>query len=82
VVLDGSLKPEIEGMCINQKSAFKVIVVTIDDKPIRPNASTIRVEKPYLSAHIQNRWVGVNLSGGMDGIINNLSMCPLYPTCT
>jgi hypothetical protein len=48
VVLDGSLKPEIEGMCINQKSAFKVLVVAIDDKPIRPNASTIRVEKPYL----------------------------------
>lgn len=47
IVLDGSLKPEIEGMVINKTASFKVTVISYNDTALKPNSSTIRVEKPY-----------------------------------
>lgn len=47
IKLDISLRPEVEGMILNQSGRFKCQVLSKDKKPLPHNESVISVKKPY-----------------------------------
>ena len=49
IEIDHTLNPELEGMVLNMKGSFKVQVLALNNIPVRPNSSVIRIDKPYLT---------------------------------
>jgi hypothetical protein len=48
IMLDGALKPEIEGMVLNKSASFKCTFISLDQEKMSPNISVLLVEKPFL----------------------------------
>lgn len=48
IILDGSLKPELEGLVLNKTASFKCTLVTMNNEKVSPNLSLVRVTKPNL----------------------------------
>lgn len=48
IMLDGALKPELEGMVLNKNASFKCRLVSLNEELLSPNLSVITVEKPIM----------------------------------
>lgn len=48
IMLDGAIKPELEGMVLNKSASFKCAFVSWNEERISPNLSLIHVEKPIM----------------------------------
>lgn len=48
IVLDGSIKPELEGMVLNKAANFRCTFISLNQEKISPNLSLLKVEKPIM----------------------------------
>ena len=48
IMLDGSLKPELEGLIVNKAASFRCTIISVGGQKVNPNLSVIKVVKPHL----------------------------------
>lgn len=57
IILDGTLKPELEGLVLNKSSYFSIGVLSINEERIQPNMSVVQINKPFITLNFDSKFV-------------------------
>lgn len=57
IVIDGSMKPELEGLIMNKEASFKCTVMSLNKEKVSPNLTVIKIAKPFLEIFFDQKMV-------------------------